>query len=81
VTIDATGYRFRGITTTSSPPPTEETDEATTFFVAYDEPPEPMWRILRRFRMKVVYPEIARKAGIEGQVYDLCSYQRKGQCY
>lgn len=49
------------------PPPPPMEDEGTAIFVAYDEPPRPIGgfaAIQRALR----YPEIARKAGIEGRV-------------
>jgi periplasmic protein TonB len=51
------------------PPPTEdEIDETASIFVAYDEPPEPIGGFAA-IQEKLVYPEIARKAGVEGRVY------------
>ncbi len=49
------------------PPPAEEADE-TPIFVAYDEPPQPIGGFAA-IQQNLVYPEIARKAGVEGRVY------------
>lgn len=47
------------------PPPPDE--GPTSRFVAYDDPPEPIGGYLA-IQKNVVYPEIAREAGIEGLV-------------
>lgn len=47
------------------PPPAEEKEEIV--FVPYDEPPTPVGGF-EAIQKKVVYPEIARKAGVEGRV-------------
>jgi protein TonB len=49
------------------PPPKEEVDESTQIFVAYDEPPAPIGGFAA-IQKNLVYPEIARKAGVEGRV-------------
>ena len=50
------------------PPPEEEVDESSTIFVAYDEGPQPIGGFAA-IQSKLQYPEIARKAGVEGRVY------------
>lgn len=50
------------------PPPPEEGAGDTPIFVAYDEPPAPIGGFAA-IQSKLVYPEIARKAGVEGRVY------------
>ncbi len=50
------------------PPPPEQDAGETPIFVAYDEPPEPIGGFAA-IQAKLVYPEIARKAGVEGRVY------------
>lgn len=50
------------------PPPPEEEASETPIFVAYDEGPEPIGGF-PAIQAKLVYPEIARKAGVEGRVY------------
>ena len=54
----------------SMPPPPvapEPTDDASDIFVAYDVPPKPIggWASLYK---RLIYPEVAAKAGIEGRV-------------
>ncbi len=52
------------------PPPKEEskTSEEPTYFVAVEEMPEPIGGI-EAIQSKIIYPEIAKRAGIEGKVY------------
>ena len=51
------------------PPPREEKkDEEPTYFVAVEEMPEPIGGIAA-IQAKIVYPEIAKRAGVEGRVY------------
>ena len=49
------------------PPPPEEDDGSQIMFYAYDEPPQPIggWGALKK---NLVYPDLAQKAGVEGQV-------------
>ncbi|MBN1779530.1 energy transducer TonB [bacterium] len=49
------------------PPPPDEGDDDMFVFVPYDEPPEPVGGFLA-IQKKLIYPEIARKAGVEGRV-------------
>ncbi len=51
------------------PPPPEppQTDESANIFVAYDEPPMPIGGF-EAIQRNLKYPDIARKAGIEGRV-------------
>jgi len=49
------------------PPPAPSSGNGTAFFVAYDEPPKPIGGF-KAIQDKLVYPELARKAGIEGTV-------------
>ncbi len=52
------------------PPPKEEkkTDEEPQYFVAVEDMPEPIGGIAA-IQSKIVYPEIAKRAGVEGKVY------------
>ncbi len=50
------------------PPPREEKEEEPTYFVAVEEMPEPIGGIAA-IQAKIVYPEIAKRAGVEGRVY------------
>lgn len=54
----------------SVPPPKEEIDksEEPTFFVAVEEMPQPIGG-LKEIQKKIQYPEIAKRAGVEGKVY------------
>lgn len=54
----------------SLPPPKEinEIEEEPTYFVAVEEMPEPI-NGLKGIQEKIVYPEIAKKVGIEGKVF------------
>ncbi len=61
------------------PPPKEEkkTDEEPQYFVAVEEMPEPIGGIAA-IQSKIVYPEIAKRAGIEGKVYVKAYVDEKG---
>lgn len=51
------------------PPPVEEEDEVPVeFFVAVEEMPEPIGGIAA-IQQKIIYPEIAKRAGVQGRVY------------
>ena len=58
------------------PPPPEEDDEAIVF-LPYDEPPEPIGGFAAIQRM-LEYPEIARKAGVEGRVLVYAQVDEQG---
>ncbi len=49
------------------PPPPEDEEGDAIVFVPYDEPPEPLGGFAE-IQKRLVYPEIARKAGVEGKV-------------
>jgi protein TonB len=61
------------------PPPKEEkkTDEEPQYFVAVEEMPEPIGGIAA-IQSKIVYPEIAKRAGVEGKVYVKAFVDEKG---
>ncbi len=59
------------------PPPPEESEEETPIFVAYDEPPQPIGGFLA-IQNNLKYPEIARKAGVEGRVVINCLIDEQG---
>jgi len=48
-------------------PHSQPPDEAAAFFVPYDDPPKPIggYKLIQK---NLIYPELAQKAGIEGQV-------------
>lgn len=51
------------------PPPVEEEEEIPVeFFVAVEQMPEPIGGI-SAIQKKIVYPEIAKRAGVQGRVY------------
>jgi len=54
----------------SAPPPKEvvETTEEPTYFVAVEEMPQPIGG-LQGIQQMIEYPEIAKRAGIEGKVF------------
>jgi len=49
------------------PPPPPPSDDDAIVFVPYDEPPQPIGGFAA-IQRQLVYPEIARKAGVEGRV-------------
>ncbi len=61
------------------PPPPEEkkVEEEPTYFVAVEEMPEPIGGIAA-IQSKIVYPEIAKRAGVEGKVYVKAFVDEKG---
>lgn len=62
------------------PPPKEEKkviEEEPTYFVAVEEMPEPIGGIAG-IQSKIVYPEIAKRAGVEGRVYVLAFVDENG---
>ena len=62
------------------PPPKEEikvVEEESVYFVAVEEMPFPIGGVQAILNL-VVYPEIARRAGIEGKVYVLAYVNEEG---
>jgi protein TonB len=61
------------------PPPKEEkkVEEEPVYFVAVEEMPEPIGGIAE-IQKKIVYPEIAKRAGVEGKVYVLAFVDETG---
>ncbi len=62
------------------PPPKEDkkiVEEEPTYFVAVEEMPEPIGGI-GAIQSKIVYPEIAKRAGVEGKVYVLAFVNESG---
>jgi len=55
----------------------EEKNEAPTYFVAVEEMPEPIGGI-KAIQEKIIYPEIAKRAGVEGKVYVLAFVDENG---
>jgi protein TonB len=54
-----------------------EEKEAPTYFVAVEEMPEPIGGI-KAIQEKITYPEIAKRAGVEGKVYILAFVDESG---
>ncbi len=50
------------------PPPKEEKETAPQFFVAVEDMPAPIGGIAA-IQKKIVYPEIAKRAGVQGRVF------------
>jgi len=50
------------------PPPAEKKEEEPVFFVAVEQMPEPIGGIAA-IQKKIIYPEIARRAGVQGRVF------------
>ena len=63
LTIDETALDLSDI----PPPPPPPDEEGDMIFVAFDEPPTPIGGFMS-IQKALKYPEIARKAGIEGRV-------------
>jgi protein TonB len=61
-TIDITDLNLE-----DEPPPPPPPDDGAIVFVPYDEPPMPIGGF-QAIQKRLVYPEIARKAGVEGRV-------------
>lgn len=62
------------------PPPKEDkkiVEEEPTYFVAVEEMPEPIGGI-QAIQSKIIYPEIAKRAGVEGKVYVLAFVNEQG---
>jgi periplasmic protein TonB len=60
------------------PPPKENNDNnAPQYFVAVEDMPQPIGGI-GAIQSKIVYPEIAKRAGVEGRVYVLAFVDKDG---
>jgi len=63
------------------PPPVEDrkiVEEENIYFIAAEEMPEPIGGIAE-IQKKIVYPEIAKRAGVEGKVYVLAFVNEQGK--
>jgi protein TonB len=63
------------------PPPPKETriiEEEVTYFEVVEEMPEPIGGI-QAIQSKITYPEIAKRAGVEGKVYILAYVNEQGE--
>ncbi len=69
VEIEATDLDVEAEVAPPPPPPKEEEEEVEpVFFVAVEQMPEPIGGI-SAIQKKIVYPEIAKRAGVQGRVY------------
>ncbi|GBD92801.1 gram-negative bacterial tonB protein [bacterium BMS3Abin05] len=75
VTIESTNINFNE---TPPPPPPPEQESETPIFVAYDQAPEPIGGFIA-IQKNLKYPEIARKAGVEGTVIIQVLIDEKGR--
>lgn len=74
LTIEATDLDLSDI----PPPPPPPEDEGSFIFVAFDEPPTPIGGF-GAIQRALKYPEIARKAGIQGRVVIQVLVSEKGE--
>ena len=74
LTIDETALDLSDI----PPPPPPPDEEGDMIFVAFDEPPTPIGGFMA-IQKALKYPEIARKAGIEGRVTVHVLVSEKGE--
>ncbi|MFQ5865204.1 MAG: energy transducer TonB [bacterium] len=75
LTIESTALDLSDI---PPPPPPPDDDFGTSIFVPYDEPPHPIGGF-SAIQRALKYPEIARKAGIEGKVIVQVLVSEKGE--
>lgn len=61
-----------------APPPSKDEDAEDQYFVAVEDMPEPVGG-LAAIQRAVVYPEIAKRAGVQGRVYVLAYVNEKGE--
>lgn len=78
IEIEDTEIDFDAEMEAPPPPPKEEVvEEEPTYFVAVEEMPEPIGGI-KAIQEKIVYPEIAKRASVEGKVYILAFVDESG---
>ena len=79
IEIEDTEIDFDANMEAPPPPPKEEkkVEEEPTYFVAVEEMPEPIGGI-KAIQEKIIYPEIAKRAGVEGKVYVLAFVDEEG---
>src|SRR3990172_6252624 len=62
----------------TAPPPPKSEESEEEYFVAVEDMPEPVGG-LTAIQRAVVYPEIARRAGLQGRVFILAYVNEKGE--
>jgi protein TonB len=77
IEIEDTEIDFEAEIEAPPPPPKEEIEEEPTYFVAVEEMPGPIGGI-KAIQEKIIYPEIAKRAGVEGKVYVLAFVDEQG---
>ena len=78
VDISSTELDVNAQVSAPPPPPKENKKDAEpTYFVAVEEMPQPIGGIAA-IQSKIVYPEIAKRAGVEGRVYVLAFVNKHG---
>lgn len=77
IEIEDTEIDFEAEIEAPPPPKEEKIEEEPTYFVAVEEMPSPIGGILG-IQKKIVYPEIAKRAGVEGKVYILAFVNEQG---
>jgi len=79
IEISETDLDVNAVVETAPPPPPEVEEEETepVFFVAVEEQPEPIGGI-EAIQSKIIYPEIAKRAGVQGRVYVKAFVDTKG---
>ncbi len=78
IEIEDTEIDFEAEIEAPPPPPKEDIEEEPTYFVAVEEMPAPIGGI-KSIQEKIVYPEIAKRAGVEGKVYILAFVNEQGE--
>ncbi len=71
IAIGETDLDVDEVVTAPPPPPKQEVkveEEEAVFFVAVEDQPEPIGGI-EAIQSKIVYPEIAKRAGVQGRVF------------
>jgi protein TonB len=78
IEIEDTEIDFEAEIEAPPPPPKEnKVEEEPTYFVAVEEMPAPIGGI-KGIQSRIVYPEIAKRAGVEGKVYVLAFVDEGG---
>jgi len=77
IEIEDTEIDFDAVIEAPPPPVEKKVEEEPTYFVAVEEMPAPIGGIVA-IQKKIVYPEIAKRAGVEGKVYVLAFVDESG---